>query len=231
MPQVDVDEDEGMSPNRKSPYQAISAYLRSADMAFQLWLYRVSILLGVPHALLELVILVPVYLIAISLFVNYFLADKALWKQLFEFEPVGEPVEKRVIHYAYELTVEGHRFQMKNLWYQKQWEDSGLYSDHDRMERCAWLDVEHTLRRFEKEYAGEPLLGIELCLKRKKTVFDIYEDQNGTCATEIPHDNSGVEIFTNEDHFKFDPDPTSAYIEELGAAALDRAGSGGGVQY
>ncbi|KAG8716829.1 hypothetical protein FRC09_015135 [Ceratobasidium sp. 395] len=138
------------------------------------------------------------------------------------------PTMRRVIHYAYELTVEGHRFQMKSLWYQKQWEDSGLYCERGMMERCAWNHVERTLRRFEKECAKEPFLGVALCLKRKKTIFDIYEDQTGTYPIEVPQDHDGVETFTNEDHFNFDPDPETAFIEDPNDdAGPNQAGSGG----
>ncbi|KAG8777758.1 hypothetical protein FRC12_000208 [Ceratobasidium sp. 428] len=138
------------------------------------------------------------------------------------------PTMRRVIHYAYELSVEGHRFQMKSLWYEKQWEDSGLYCERGMMERCAWNHVEHTLRRFEKECVKEPFLGVALCLKRKKTIFDIYEDQTGTYPIEVPQDHDGVETFTNEDHFNFDPDPETAFIEDPdNDAGPNQAGSGG----
>ncbi|KAG9079860.1 hypothetical protein FRC06_007377, partial [Ceratobasidium sp. 370] len=156
-------------------------------------------------------------LIAIPFLIKNILADIALRNQ-----PL-EPASKRVIHYAYELIVQGHRFQMKILRYQKRWEDSGMYGDRTKMERSTWFDIERTLRQFEKKYADEPLLGIGLSLKRKKTVFDIYEDQNGTYTIEVPQDNNGVEIFASDDHFKFDPDPTSAHLEELDDAAPSRA--------
>ncbi|KAG9119668.1 hypothetical protein FRC07_005201 [Ceratobasidium sp. 392] len=139
-----------------------------------------------------------------------------------------ESTIRRVVHYAYELTIEGHRFQMKNLWYHKRWEDSGAFDDLEAMEWCAWYDIARTLRRFEKEYASEPFLGMELRLHRTRTVFDVFQDRTGRQTTFIvPQYNHGSETFVNEDHFNFDPDPTSAYVEDPDDAGPDQAGAGG----
>ncbi|KAG8700572.1 hypothetical protein FRC08_004627 [Ceratobasidium sp. 394] len=220
-----VDEDsQDISPvvslTSRLSHRAASIYVWVGNMVPQLRTYYTSILSRIPHVQLTTVINTLLYSIAVALVLKHVLAEIAHWN-----EPL-EPPKQQVVHFAYELTVVAYWSATESLWYQKQWEHSGLDEECATMEQCAWSDIERTLRGFEKEYGEERFSRVEMDLKRRKVVFDIYEDRDGTYPVEIPQDNDGADMFGNVFHFEYDANSTSAYIEELDDALPDEAQSG-----